>query len=85
MISCFKEGDEYVAVVNKYPSLSWVAGTEEDAIKGLKILIQEVEGDLREQVAKEIEDSFDPPPIDEKDYLIWEVIERCANIARGIK
>lgn len=85
MITCFKEGNEYIAIINKYPSLSWIASTEEGAIKGLRILIQEVEGDIRKQIAQEIEDSFDPPPIDEKDYLIWEVIERCANIARGAK
>lgn len=41
------------------------------------------EQELREQIAKEIEDSFNPPPIDETDFLIWEVIQRCADIARG--
>ena len=85
MITCFQEGGQYVAVFTKYPSLSWIADTEEEAINGLKLLIQDIQKDLREEVAKEIEDSFDPPPIDEKDYLIWEVIERCANIARGNK
>ena len=46
MISCFQQGDEYVAIVNKYPSLSWIADTEEEAIKGLKVLIQDIEMDL---------------------------------------
>ena len=41
------------------------------------------EEELRNQIAAEIEDSFDPPPIDETDYLIWDVIQRCADIARG--
>lgn len=46
MITCFKQNDEYVAVVDKYPSLSWIADTEEEAIKGLKILISDVEMEL---------------------------------------
>jgi hypothetical protein len=46
MISCFPYHDEFIAIVDKYPSLSWIADTEEEAIKGLKILIQEVESDL---------------------------------------
>ena len=41
------------------------------------------EQELREQIAKDIEDSFNPPPVDERDFLIWEVIQTCADIARG--
>lgn len=41
------------------------------------------EQQLREKIATDIESSFDPPPIDEQDFLIWEVIQTCANIARG--
>ena len=41
------------------------------------------EQELREQIAKDIEDTFDLPPVDEQDFLIWEVIQRCADIARG--
>lgn len=57
------------------------AGEMEDAL--VNNLIVKLEAELREQVAKEIENSFDPPPIDERDFLIWEVISRCADIARG--
>lgn len=46
MISCSKQGSEYVAVVDKYPSLSWIADTEEEAIKGLRILISDIEMEL---------------------------------------
>lgn len=46
MISCFKQGNDYVAVVDKYPFLSWIADTEEEAIKGLKILILDIETEL---------------------------------------
>lgn len=46
MITCFIQNGEYVAVVDKYPSLSWIADTEEEAIKGLKILISEIEMEL---------------------------------------
>jgi len=37
---------------------------------------------LREQIALEIEDLIDPPPIDEIDYIVVEVIQKCAEIAR---
>ena len=46
MITCFKQGNDYVAVVDKYPSLSWIADTEEEAINGLNILIEEIKMDL---------------------------------------
>lgn len=42
-----------------------------------------VESALREQIAKEIEDLISPPPIDDIEYLVVDVITRCANIARG--
>lgn len=43
------------------------------------------EQELREQIAKEIEDLIDPPPIDEIDYMIVNVITKCAAVARGQK
>ena len=42
-----------------------------------------MEVELRAKIAKEIEDLIDPPPVDEVDYLIVDVIKRCADIARG--
>ena len=44
-----------------------------------------MELELREKIAKEIEDLIDPPPIDEVEYLIVDVIKKCADIARGKK
>ena len=41
------------------------------------------EQELREKIAQEIEDLLDPPPIDDVDFIVWNVIEKCANIARG--
>lgn len=46
MITCSQYYDQYIAVVDKYPSLSWIADTEEEAVLGLKTLIQEIELDL---------------------------------------
>lgn len=43
------------------------------------------EQELREKIAKEIEDLLDPPPIDEVDHIVWKVIEKCADVARGNK
>ena len=51
----------------------------------VKKTLKDLEAVLREQIAAEIEYSFNPPPIDEKDHLVWEVIQNCANIARGNK
>ena len=39
---------------------------------------------VREQIAKDIEDLLDPPPIDDVDFIVWNVIEKCAAVARGI-
>jgi len=41
------------------------------------------EKELREQIAQEIEALLNPPPIDEVDHIIWQVILDCAAIARG--
>jgi len=38
---------------------------------------------VREKIAADIENLIDPPPIDETDYLIVDVITRCANVAKG--
>ena len=47
--------------------------------------LHDIEFTLREQIAKEIEDLIDPPPIDEIDYIIVDVIKKCAVVARGTK
>ena len=39
---------EFVATVTEFPSLSWLAGTQLDALGGLKALIEGVMNDLRE-------------------------------------
>lgn len=44
-----EEDQEYVATCSDYPSLSWLAKTEADALKGLLLLVykidQEIQGD----------------------------------------
>ena len=44
-----------------------------------------MELELREKIAQEIENLIDPPPVDDVDYIIFNVIKRCAEIARGQK
>jgi hypothetical protein len=44
-----------------------------------------IEHQVRQRIAAEIEDLIDPPPIDEIDYIIVDVIKRCADVARGQK
>ena len=43
----------------------------------------EIRKSIGEDIAQEIEDLLDPPPIDEVDHIVWKVIEKCAQIARG--
>ena len=40
------EDDEYVATCLEFPSMSWLAGTQEDALRGLRDAITEVVDDL---------------------------------------
>ncbi|MGV8966389.1 MAG: type II toxin-antitoxin system HicB family antitoxin [Cellulomonas sp.] len=42
------EDDEYVATSPEFPSLSWLATTQEDALRGLRDLIAEVVHDLHD-------------------------------------
>ncbi|HYO85779.1 MAG TPA: type II toxin-antitoxin system HicB family antitoxin [Dermatophilaceae bacterium] len=42
------EDDEYVATCPEFPSLSWLADTQEDALHGLRDLIAEVVHDLQD-------------------------------------
>ena len=51
----------------------------------VRIGIIAIESEIRQQIAREIEDLIDPPPIDEIDYIVVDVIKRCADIARGVK
>jgi hypothetical protein len=46
-------------------------------------MYNDTEAKIREKIASEIEDLIDPPPIDEIDHIIVDVIKRCADIARG--
>ena len=41
------EDAEYVSLCAEFPSLSWLAPTPEDALKGMRILVGEVIEDLR--------------------------------------
>jgi predicted HicB family RNase H-like nuclease len=42
------EDEEYVATRLDFPSLSWLAGTQEDALAGLRDVIAEVVHDLQD-------------------------------------
>lgn len=41
------EDGEYVGSVDEFPSLSWLAPTQEDALGGIRRVTAEVVGDLR--------------------------------------
>lgn len=41
------EDDEFVATCLEFPLLSWLAATQEDALRGLRDLVTEVVDDLR--------------------------------------
>ena len=40
------DGDEYVGLCVEFPSLSWLAGTPEKALKGIRKLIDDVVRDM---------------------------------------
>ena len=51
MIVCHQEGDDFIATCKEFPSLSWVAESEYDAIRGLESLLAEVRQEIRESTA----------------------------------
>ncbi len=42
------EDEEYVATCLELPSLSWLAGTQEDALRGLRDVVAEAVNDLQD-------------------------------------
>lgn len=42
-----EEDKEYVGLCAEFPSLSWLARTQESALKGIRALVQQVLADLR--------------------------------------
>lgn len=47
-VTWFAEDEEYVATCLELPSLSWLADTQEDALRGLRELIADVIQDMRD-------------------------------------
>ena len=39
------EDRQHVATIDAYPSLSWLADTQADALKGLRRLLRDIEAD----------------------------------------
>ncbi|WP_267625947.1 hypothetical protein [Gordonia sputi] len=46
------EDQEWVATSPNFPSLSWLAATPDDAVRGLERLIDEVRHDLQAEIAE---------------------------------
>lgn len=44
-----EEDQEYVATCSDYPSLSWLAKTEADAMEGLLLMVSKIDLELKEQ------------------------------------
>lgn len=42
-----EEDDEYLGTCAEFPSLSWLAGTEEEALAGIRRLVLEVLADMK--------------------------------------
>lgn len=42
-----EEDGEYVGLCAEFPSLSWLDGTQEAALKGIRSLVQKVKADLK--------------------------------------
>jgi len=56
------EDSEYLATVTEFPSLSWLAGTQREALEGLIRLIEDVVVDLQEN------GETVPAPLSEREY-----------------
>ena len=56
------EDDEFVATVAEFPSLSWLASSQVQALEGLEALLADVVVDMEEQ-GEEV-----PEPISERSY-----------------
>jgi predicted HicB family RNase H-like nuclease len=57
-----KEDGEYVGLCTELPSLSWLAPTHEEALKGIKELVGEVLADMEKNA------EVPPLPLAEKEY-----------------
>jgi len=54
-IAWSEEDGEYVAIAEEFPSLSWIESDPVDALRGLALLLRNVEVSLeRERCAKEL-------------------------------
>ncbi|MEW1955139.1 toxin-antitoxin system HicB family antitoxin [Terrabacter sp. NPDC080008] len=62
LVSWSVDDQEYVATCLEFPSLSWLASTQVEALKGLEALIEDVLEDMRES-GEEI-----PQPLSERSY-----------------
>ena len=44
-----EEDREYVGLCTEFPSLSWLASSQEDALKGIRAIVAEVINDLKKE------------------------------------
>ncbi len=59
----WSEGDkEYVGLCAEFPSLSWLAGTPEDALLGIRKVVAETVADMQNN------GETPPPPLSDRDY-----------------
>ena len=56
------DDEEYVGLCVEYPSLSWLANTPEDALKGIRVVVSDVVEDMHNNNEKV------PEPIAVKNY-----------------
>lgn len=61
-VSWSAEDEEFVATCVEFPSLSWLAGSPEDALSGLRTLVDDVIQDLRSN------DEVIPEPLSMRHY-----------------
>jgi predicted HicB family RNase H-like nuclease len=56
------EDNEYVGLCAEFPSLSWLAGTQEDALRGIREVVADVVEDMKAN------NESVPEPLATKDY-----------------
>ena len=57
-----EEDKEYVGLCVEFPSLSWLAGSQEDALKGIRKIVEVVLDNMREN------GESPPPPLSQRKF-----------------
>jgi predicted HicB family RNase H-like nuclease len=73
-----EEDREFVGLCAEFPSLSWLAGTQEKALKGISALVAETIEDMK------LDNEAVPPPLSVKNYSGKFIVRVPAHVHRKL-